>query len=462
MRLTEISAQNYLSHRGLNIVIAPETRVLLIAGPNGIGKTAVSQAIKLCLTGEPTRGLQYKKDLVELITQGERDGIVYVTYEDSGSEFEHSLNLRTAACSAPGFDYRPVSLDPAEFFAMDAPTRRKLLFAAAGLKLSTETIRETLVSKGHDPDRVARAVQYLRLGFDAAATEAKTAATEARGAWKQITGETYGEVKAVGWKAYAQRSRTRRPSMYCKAQWTRSRSRGQRKNRRARGVARRRDTLKRAEKAIKAKGALTVNTKAANELEAQRAALQLDVDKLAQTAQHSGGETAPCPACGTVLFWNAKGELKEWEKAKPAQSPIDAHKLLAEKRAELKRILDGLDIAKDAVADGKAAQTLLENLPKTPSAEAIKKAENDLAGCKRDPIARARRSGKPPARARRTGQSRGQDRERCAGARERHRLRKPCRCLDQSAGRVSDQDAERGQRAMQRGVQRLRQSGRGR
>ena len=49
--------------------------------------------------------------------------------------------------------------------------------------------------------KVERIAPLLRSGFEAAAKEAKTKATEAKGAWKAVTAETYGDVKAKTWAA---------------------------------------------------------------------------------------------------------------------------------------------------------------------------------------------------------------------------------------------------------------------
>ena len=55
-------------------------------------------------------------------------------------------------------------------------------------------LRQTLRAAAAE---VTRRHEVLRTGFDRAHTEAKTQATQARGAWKAITGETYGGLKAL-------------------------------------------------------------------------------------------------------------------------------------------------------------------------------------------------------------------------------------------------------------------------
>ena len=72
-----------------------------------------------------------------------------------------------------------------------------------GLKAGGDAVRERLLAKGADKTKVERIVPLLRAGFDAASKEAKEKATQAKGAWRALTGETYGSEKAKTWRAAA-------------------------------------------------------------------------------------------------------------------------------------------------------------------------------------------------------------------------------------------------------------------
>jgi len=97
----------------------------------------------------------------------------------------------------------PFVLDAQRFAHLDVKERRSFLFDLMGIKIGTDQVRERLVARGCDSKKAEAVLPMVRAGFEAAAKEAQMKATAAKGAWRAITNETYGSVKAADWVAPA-------------------------------------------------------------------------------------------------------------------------------------------------------------------------------------------------------------------------------------------------------------------
>lgn len=380
MRLTHIFASHYLSHRNLNIEIKDDTRVLVVCGDNGTGKTGVAQGIRMALTGAPPRGLAYKNQLPELITQGEREGSFGVAVDQDGTLLTYRISLRTGnySSSSPEPKGNTLPLDPEQFMALGAADRRKLLFGLAGIELKAEVIVRDLIDRGHTLDHVQAITPALRSGgFDGAAKAAKEEASQARGAWKLTTGENYGEKKAEGWRA----ARPVAPVNAAHAlaieevvdglQADLEKAKRTHEQLRAAAQA----NLGAADLRI-ALDELPMNQHTLTHMEQQREAIADQLEKARHAAQHKGGQTCPCPKCGEVLFWTAAGTLQAWEKAKPAMNPPEAARELTRLQNEQGEHARKLEDMRKKVAKGMGAQAVLATLPANPEAGAVRDAEN--------------------------------------------------------------------------------------
>jgi len=202
MRLQSIQLTNFLAHSTAKLDIANDAHLVLVCGPNGAGKSAVAHGIRAALTGEPVRGLSKKNELSKLVRLGAAQGKVSLTAESGIYE----LNLANGKHASPADAASPslkFLLDPTLFpsVALDESARRTALRQAAGVKLNPQMIADDLIADGHDPKRVERIRSLLATGFDLPEKEAGKGATEARGVWKSIIGETYGDQKGGAWKA---------------------------------------------------------------------------------------------------------------------------------------------------------------------------------------------------------------------------------------------------------------------
>lgn len=198
MRITKLEITNFqgLRHAALD-VSAP---VFLVAGHNGAGKSSLLDAIAMAFNGQPRR-VSLKKDMAQLVTEGAKKGEARVEWLDAAYEVQVcGVALPTGKGSAlTDSPFLPYVLDASRFAALDAKDRRRVLFDLTGASASPAEVGKRLEAKGLDLALFEKVKPLLRSGFPAAVEQAKAYASEARGAWKMITGENYGSEKAVDW-----------------------------------------------------------------------------------------------------------------------------------------------------------------------------------------------------------------------------------------------------------------------
>ncbi|MCS7530640.1 AAA family ATPase [Pseudomonas aeruginosa] len=202
MRITKLEITNFqgLRHAALD-VSAP---VLLVAGHNGAGKSSLLDAISHAFTGKPGRVAQ-KQHIGQLITEGAKKGEARVEWLDESGEVQACGVALPSGKGSPLADspFLPFVLDASRFAALDAKDRRRVLFDLTGASASPAEVSKRLEAKGIDLALFEKVKPLLRSGFPAAVEQAKAYASEARGAWKAITGENYGSDKANGWEPEA-------------------------------------------------------------------------------------------------------------------------------------------------------------------------------------------------------------------------------------------------------------------
>ena len=208
MRIQSINVENFLGVRSAYVECA--SAVTLVAGANGAGKSSIRDAVALALTGDLGR-VHLKKDAGQLVHVGQAGGFCEVTDAD-GDVFTVALTeggkLKETRGSLQDDPTLPYVLDAQRFARMPVTDRRAFLFGLMNISMKPAEIKSRLVDRLFPAGcnetqmmRIDRVLPLLRTGFDAAADEAKSKATAAKGAWRAITGETYGAVKAIDWKA---------------------------------------------------------------------------------------------------------------------------------------------------------------------------------------------------------------------------------------------------------------------
>lgn len=198
MKINHINIENVLGIS--NADVALDKKVTYFMGKNGAGKSSIKEAVKLALLGQPER-VTLKKEYGSLIHNNGKAGVVSLGLEGASSD-EASFVLPKGAHSAPEFKSAMVyCLDPHLFAALKPEEKRAFLFELTGTKVNREAISKQLAEAGVSATVIDSVLPMLRQGFAAAASYAEAQRKECRGAWRGVTGETYGEVKAQTWQA---------------------------------------------------------------------------------------------------------------------------------------------------------------------------------------------------------------------------------------------------------------------
>lgn len=202
--LTGITLQNWTTHRHLTVGFSPLT---IVAGPNGSGKSSIRDAIAFCVLAELTR-VESKGERAKLLTEGTQAGSVQVhmgnataTRDIASGKMETTgpLPIPPDAVTAAS----PYLIAADRFASTDADTRRTLLLQVARVDMSPAGLLAVLAERSH-PVTVLEALRGAKdQTLDGWRKLAERGAAENRGAWKAITGETYGSSKAEAWKAAA-------------------------------------------------------------------------------------------------------------------------------------------------------------------------------------------------------------------------------------------------------------------
>lgn len=194
MKLTRIYIENVIGVRLLEL--APAAPVTLVAGPNGAGKSSTVESLRLALLGTPDR-VALKKDLGALVMEGEKAGKIVVEFDGGRA----TMALPSGKHGTEGVIGQaiPALLRPELFASLDDSHRRSVLLSLLGVRATPDSVVARLEQRGCSKSKVDEITPLLNSGFEAAAKTAATRASEARGAWKAVAGETYGSQKAEGW-----------------------------------------------------------------------------------------------------------------------------------------------------------------------------------------------------------------------------------------------------------------------
>lgn len=380
MRIDAIHLQNFQTHRNLRIAVPPESNVVLLCGDNGVGKSTVLEAIRFALADEMPRAIDRKSDISDAILTGEKEGNVTVAVTENGPKtYKRSVKTGNYGTSSPPrlSTSERAAMIPRDFLSGDSVYRRKLLFAMAGIEVKIDTVTKDLIEDGFDATRIAKVSPKLNTGFDATAKEAERLATEARGAWKQITGENYGDVKGENWAATVPELPEESPESLSQriAKLRESKDNSTKKLANLEADQRQFDstqTLRESSKNIPELDAAAVAAKTKHDQAKQ--ALQI-----AQANVFTDGWTAGCPCCGAVLESIKPGELRQYQKKEVSADETKQKAIKAE--AELGEAFKALVTAEKALSAARAAKDALASLPQVePDPEQIAQIKQDIGG----------------------------------------------------------------------------------
>jgi hypothetical protein len=199
MKLTRLEVVNVLGIARAEIDLT--NAVTVITGMNESGKSSISDALSMAFIGKPRR-VDTKKELGQLLHDGAQKGRIAAHFGggDDGAEFRLPKGDHLVSEFA-GAAFVPYVLDPGLFARISADDRRSFLFNLTGCKASGSVIREKLEARGASEEMIKEISPMLRDGFPKASAEAYNRAKAAKGAWRQVTGGTWGAVVAEDWRA---------------------------------------------------------------------------------------------------------------------------------------------------------------------------------------------------------------------------------------------------------------------
>ncbi|SPA44869.1 AAA family ATPase [Cupriavidus taiwanensis] len=378
MKLTHIHARNFLGIRAADI--SPATPVTLVCGPNGAGKSSIQEAVRMALAGESVR-VGLKKEYGQLLHDGTESGSIVISMGPQSNSV--ALPSGKVTQGIPADPRLPFVLDAQRFAHLDVKERRAFLFDLMGIKIGTDQVRERLAARGCDTKKAEAVLPMVRAGFEAAAKEAQLKATAAKGAWRAITNETYGSVKAADWVAPAPTGGPADEDLAatiaeCEADIAEaSGSAGDLQRQLGEIDAAARQRAHRDRQIADLAGKADQLPKAQESVARAQAELDAFRPKVEALRAAAGGKVAgipcSCPECGAMLLFLA-GQLAKYE---PTQADPEAAARLPEYERSLKVLENALKsrAAERDAADAAAKQ--LELLRKDAAADSVD-AEGEL------------------------------------------------------------------------------------
>lgn len=195
MRINSITVSNFLRVKQANIEF--ERPVVLLAGPNGNGKSSLAEAVRMAFTEEPTR-VNKKNEYSKLVHDGEKIGSINITHSQGETTFVVPKGKGEGQILHGAMN---CCLDSNLFAKLGQQERREFLLKLMGVKLTPKFVVDALVTRGVDKEKADQVIPLLAAGISSAQSEAQAKARDAKVTWKNTTGENWGSDKAEGWKA---------------------------------------------------------------------------------------------------------------------------------------------------------------------------------------------------------------------------------------------------------------------
>ncbi|CAB4172494.1 AAA domain containing protein [uncultured Caudovirales phage] len=346
MKITAIQAKNFIG--AVDVDVTLRRQVTLFCGKNHSGKSSLSEAVRMALTGEPSR-VSLKKNYKQLVSDGAEVGYAVVEHDGGQSAITLPNGTHEHTGSRRPSELLPFVLDAQRFSKLDANERRQFLLVLSGISMTCHEVKKRMIERGCDAAKVEIIAQHMTFGSDAAHKEAQAKAREAKGAWRAITGETYGVVKAANWKAL-------RPSLtgYNPSAMREALSRIDEQIEANAGKLG--DMNGRAKRAAEQAGKLAglrqhagTYARVADKLQRDEAELKQWEAKIAEAGKSDGQRmpddpTYTCPSCATVLRHDhVNGALVEYT----APPPVDH-----EAAGKLREYQDAAELMRRCVANG--------------------------------------------------------------------------------------------------------------
>jgi energy-coupling factor transporter ATP-binding protein EcfA2 len=201
MKITAIQADNLLGIKSVNVTLP--TVVTLFAGRNGSGKSSIQEAVRIAITQDTVRDVSLKKEFAKLVHGDSKAGGAHIAI-DNDPDKGFAFNMPKGDFVGPEItEAMRVALYGQRFARMTADERRTFLFGLMKLKPTAESVKARMLAAPWECEaaKIDAVLPIMRTGFPSVCDHAKAKATEAKGAWRQLTGGTYGALKAAEWEA---------------------------------------------------------------------------------------------------------------------------------------------------------------------------------------------------------------------------------------------------------------------
>lgn len=199
MKISKIEVANILALHRADIEIT--TPILMVLGNNEAGKSSLRDAISMALLSDPSRlKIKNKGELVQLMHGDSKKGrVTLLSGEDLVGQYTLPKGEHEAQAIA-GAEYLPHVISPQLTAAMPDKELRTMLFQLTRCKASPDITAKMLISRGAKEELVEEVKPMLRAGFPSAAKDAAERATQAKGAFRALTGDNWGSVQSEGWE----------------------------------------------------------------------------------------------------------------------------------------------------------------------------------------------------------------------------------------------------------------------
>lgn len=199
MKISKIEVSNVLALHRADIEI--NTPILMVLGSNEAGKSSLRDAISMALLGDPSRlKIKNKGELVQLMHDDAKKGrVTLLSGEDLVGQYTLPKGEHEAAAIS-GAEYLPYVINPALTASLDDKALRTMLFQLTRCKASPDVTAKMLIARGACEELVEEVKPMLRAGFPSAAKDAADRATQAKGAFRALTGDNWGSVQSEGWE----------------------------------------------------------------------------------------------------------------------------------------------------------------------------------------------------------------------------------------------------------------------
>lgn len=199
MKISKIEVSNILGLHRADLEI--NTPILMVLGNNEAGKSSLRDAIHMAILGDISRlKIKNKGELVQLMHDGAKKGRVSLL---QGGDLlaEYKLPGGEHTCEpVAGSEFLQYVISPQLTASLPDKDLRTMLFQLTKCKASPDVTAKLLIARGADEKLVEEVKPMLRAGFPSAAKDAAERATQAKGAFRALTGDNWGVVQSEGWE----------------------------------------------------------------------------------------------------------------------------------------------------------------------------------------------------------------------------------------------------------------------